>query len=393
MNRRLTDILRDLPPGLTEADIVDMVDGEVPPHREALVIDALQERPMLGLLVKQMRADRGHTQVLADLTGAAPTNLLEGIQAKLDRDALAELVHEAEEASAAIPISQAPRVGGHGGVIRVLAESVWARRLATAASLAIVAGLGALGVRELSRRWPGLPNVVVVQPPAPADPSSASPIEVVTGKDTPAIDPGAENLANPPAAIATSEQPTVESTPLTASAALALARDGRLVITVHSGRVADTLRQLEGLSRSAAADVRWRAFEVGRLPVELASLSTPRTLAPADAGGRLESKPAVFASESSASTMVGPMPAAVADAPRPVVKAVHVVRMGADVTRLGDLLKDLNITRDQVAEFHVLPAPIAHGPSIEPESVLWWSAGGESWTPRIVVPIIIETIE
>ncbi len=59
----------------------------------------------------------------------------------------------------------------------------------------------------------------------------------------------------------------------------------------------------------------------------------------------------------------------------------------------GELLKDLNITRDQVAEFHVLPAPIAHGPAIEPESVLWWSAGGENWTPRIVVPIVVETVE
>lgn len=391
MNPRLSDILRDLPPGLTEADIVDMVDGDVPPHREALVIDALQQRPMLGLLVKQLRADRAATQGLAELTATAPTNLLEGIQARLDRDALAELVHEAEEASAPIPISQAPRVDGHGGIIRVLAESVWARRLATAASIAIVAGIGVIGVREIAKRWPRMPAVVVVQPPAPTDPGSVAPVEIATGEGQPAAGDTPDPVAAPAATVLASEAPAVEPAPLSVADALALARDGRLVITVRSSRVADTLRQLEGLSRTAAADVRWRAFDLARLPTELAALSTPRTVVPAGVPNRPDANPAVFASEGAASAVVGPMPAP--EALRPVVKAVHVVRMGADATRLGDLLKDLNITRDQVAEFHVLPAPIAHGPAIEPESVLWWSAGGENWTPRIVVPIVVETVE
>lgn len=391
MNSRLSDILRDLPSGLTEADVVDMVDGDVPPHREALVIDALQQRPMLGLLVKQLRADRVATQSLAEFTATAPSNLLEGIQARLDRDALAELVHEAEEASAPIPISQAPRLDGHGGVIRVLAESVWARRLATAASIAIVAGIGFVGVREIAKRWPRMPSVVVIQPPAPTDPAPPAPVEIAAGEVQPAAGDTANPLAPPAITVSAAEDPAVDAAPLSIADALALARDGRLVITVRSSRVADTLRQLEGLSRTAAADVRWRAFDLARLPTELAALSTPRTLAPASVTNRPDTNPAVLASRNAAAAVVGPMPAP--EARRPVVKAVHVVRMGADATRLGDLLKDLNITRDQVAEFHALPAPIAHGPAIEPESVLWWSAGGENWAPRIVVPIVVETVE
>lgn len=391
MNSRLNDILHNLPAGLTEADLVDMVDGDVPPQREALVIDALQQRPAIGLLVKQMRADQARVQAMAELTPAAPTNLLEGIQAKLDRDALAELVQEAEEASAPIPFSQAPRVSGHGGIIRVLAESPWARRFATAASLAIVAAIGAVGIREVSKRWPSLPGTVNVVNGGGAE--STSPAIVVTPAPADESLNGTAPIAAP-TELATAEQPLAPEAPapLTAAQALAMAREGRLVVTVRSARLGETLRHLEGLSRTAAADVRWRAYDLELLPSELATLSTPRSIEPAAVPDG-PAAPLFFAGTSStASTgFVGPVPAEVP--PRLVVKSVHVIRMAADATRLTDLVRDLNITRDQVAEFHLLPAPIEHGPSLEPESVLWWSGSSESWTPRIMVPIVVETIE
>jgi hypothetical protein len=75
------------------------------------------------------------------------------------------------------------------------------------------------------------------------------------------------------------------------------------------------------------------------------------------------------------------------------VRAIRVVRMNADAGELGDLLRDLNITREQEAEFRVLPGSLEQPPPLDARSVLWWASGPESWTRKIVVPIVVETVE
>jgi anti-sigma factor RsiW len=108
-----------LPPGITEADLIDLIDGAVPSEREGVLIAALRDEPRLGLMVKRMRADRGGLEELGAVSMAAPAGLIEGIESKLNREALRELVAESEEAPAVIPISGVQPAhwsdGGPGG--------------------------------------------------------------------------------------------------------------------------------------------------------------------------------------------------------------------------------------------------------------------------------------
>lgn len=407
---RYEHMLRDLPAGLTEADLMDMVDGTVSAEREWVVIDALQARPQLGLLVKQLRMDRVGMTMLADFAETTPPNMLEAIEARLDRAALSALVHEAEEASAPIPISRVQPVGsGNGrGIIRLIAESVWARRLATAASIAIVGGLGVLGARELLRKWPRLPGSVPVATTAGGDPSPPAPAATVAGAD--GQQTGQPDMA-PETTVASVDPTNIRPEPsdepehpLTAAEAIALAQEGRLVITVRTAKLEGTLKQLESLSRaSASTDMRWRSQDPDRLPSELAMLAVPLPdpsldprppMSPTFVG---PSRPPAMASEGHGVAAQPPRHDEsawlVLDQPQVRVRAIRTVRMNADARQLEDLLSDLNVSKDAAAKFRVLPTPIAERPSLEPESVLWWASGSDSWTHKITLPIVVETVE
>ncbi len=411
---RYDDIIRDLPAGLTETDLVDMVDGTVPAEREWVVIDALQANPQLGLLVKQLRMDRLGMTMLADDVETAPANMRESIEARLDRQALNELVHEAEEASAPIPISRVQPIGsGAGrGLIRVIAESVWARRMATAASIAIVGGLGVLGVRELLRKWPRLPGTVPVASTASgtqAAPGDVPDVKIAGAGDEPA--PPAESQS--PTEIAAGPAPNTQAQPeqaterpLTAAEAVALAQEGRLVITVRTSKLEGTLKQLESMSRaSASTDMRWRSQDLANLPIEMAMLAVPLPDPTLDPRPPMDPalvgpvQPPIMASDAHAAPAPGvqaprPQPAAIGFAPPQVrVRAIRTVQMSADVQELEDLLSDLNVSKDAVARFRVLPTPIEDRPSLDPESVLWWTAGSDGWTHRVTLPIVVETVE
>jgi hypothetical protein len=419
---RHDDILRDLPAGLTEADVIDLVDGSVPPHREALVIDALQARPQLALLVKQMRADRVKMSMLAEAVETAPANMLDAIQSKLDREALSELVHEAEEATAAIPISRVQSGYGSGrGVIRVLAESVWARRMATAASIAIVGGLGYVGVRGLMSKWPKLPGTVPVatNTGGPKESHGGAAPHVDGTDDTRVAERGTADSAGPgesmpaTATAAANAKPDAAGEPvdrpLTATEAVQLAREGRLVIKVRSTQLAGTIKHLETLARAAGGgggETRWRSPDMSSLPTELAMLAVPLPdpsmdvrppMSPTFVGPSLP----VMASAKQAPKTVATNGAGgsagddgmALPEPRVHVKAIRMVRMSADARELSDLLADLNTTKEQAAEFRVLPAPVEQHPSLDAESVLWWASGSEAWMQKIVVPIVVETVE
>lgn len=421
----IDDIIRNLPPGLTEADVIDMIDGggAVPQQREGAIIEALRADPRLALLVKQLRADRAMLIAAEPAIERAPASLVDLIDAQLERAALSALVHEAEEATAPIPISSvqpARGFGGGRGVLAVLAESIWARRLATAASIAVVGGLGALGVRELVRQWPRIsgaspiasndarPNDVGVT----ADPGETR----LTHTDPDAASMHASEIASnttsvspPPARDSAAGHGDAMPTELSPAAALALAQEGRLVITVRARQLPATLRHLESLSRSAGAESRWRAYPMTNLPAELAMLASPlpggvpggATDFPGPTGGG-GLPPGALASDA-----IGPrMPAGDAALPPPtagptltparvVVKSVSVVRMSAESHRLADLLSDLNAAREQRAEFRVLPpgSALEQRPALDPDAVLWWSAGPESWAPRVSIPIVVEVLE
>jgi hypothetical protein len=194
--------------------------------------------------------------------------------------------------------------------------------------------------------------------------------------------------------------------PLTVAAALALAEQGRLVVSVRSKSYEGTLRHLQELSRVAGRDTRWRAHELSDLPRELASLAVPMddpSMVPAPAlPGRSTPAAPVFASSGDHPTgplmRTGPEPS---DAglsfppPRLVVRTLRVVQMNSTEGSLDDLLKDLNISRDHEARFRALPPEraIPTDLSLDPEAVLWWARGPQGWAKRVSVPVVVETVE
>lgn len=397
-----------LPSGVTEADLIDLVDGVVPAQREAALIEALRREPRLGLLVKQMRADRSAVVEAMAAVPATPRNLLEGIESRLDRAALSELVAEAEHAPAAIPISTVQPA--RRGLVQILAESAWSRRLATAASIAVVGGIGYLAVRELTRKWPALPGnapVVHVDPNAnrgtgvtvPGDDDAAA-TALAMGDGGPEV----PNAASEPATtmVAAAEEPGVTG-PLTASAALRLAEQGRLVITVRSTGYESTLRHLEDLSRTSARDTRWRALTVDSLPREFAALATPLPDETLPGTGRpgapWRDGPPAYASESG-QPGAGPLERNLMGPPfyepgRVVVRALRTVETSATERSLDDLLKDLAVAKSHEARYRVLPEGLAIEvkPSLDAESVLWWTRGPGNWNARVTVPVVVETVE
>lgn len=389
-----------LPAGITEADLIDLVDGvALHPSREAAVLAALKAEPRLGLSIKQMREDRAGLTALGELH--APLGLADGIEARLEADAIRSLAHAEEGAADVIPIStmrvETPGIWHH------LLESAWPKRLATAASLAIVGSLIYFGGREMLRNgWPTTSSTLAVKPtpapdiapPAPHD--APAPIEVAAAPDTPSTAASGPTLI---ADAAPAEQP------ITPEQAVALAREGRLVISVRAPRdAASTLKRVETLARSGSRDASWRTLALDGLPTEFALLTAPSMPAPpthttpaadptrpeigiaaADPAKPHDSVPAV---------QTPPTPL------RPVVKAIYTIELDPRERSITDLLESLrDSSRGSLVQsgtevvLRKLDQPLERTISLAPEDILWWANQPSAWTRRATVPVVIETLE
>lgn len=422
MTQGLNDIPGlNLPAGITEDDLIDLVDGVLPAPREAAVIEALRREPRLGLMVKAMRADRAEVAELAMVRVPRPVGMLDAIEAKLNREALSALVAESEQAPASIPISSV--IPQRRGIIAVLAESVWARRLATAASLAIVAGLGYFAVRELVKALPGVqpPRTIVRGPSSTGEPSPINPTPVEAAPDRTEVAEGPRGdevsgestmeVAAAPAADSSIPDSVATGGTLTLPEALRLAEAGRLVIRVRSNNHEGTLRHLQELSRTSGRETRWRAYDVNALPTEYAALSSPLSDDPSSLTPL--SPPSPDPRRTPTTTIAGegrspqprpapPSPIISPAAPGGIdlfpvahtrVRALRIVQTSASTQALDDLLKDIAVNRSHSASFFVLPehASAHPAPSLDPESVLWWARGSSAWVKRVTVPVVVET--
>lgn len=161
----MRDWLSNLPEELTESDLIGMVEGTLPAEREAVAIAALKAEPRLGLMIKQMRADRETLGSLAS-TAPAPIEVGEHVLSVIDRRMIRELETASqqkapqEQASPQrvsqqqaspqgsplrIPVSQV--VVREPSVFELLLQSRWMRHGAIAAGLLIACGAGVLGIR------------------------------------------------------------------------------------------------------------------------------------------------------------------------------------------------------------------------------------------------------
>ncbi len=375
----------DLPAGLTEADLIDLADGVLSREREGVVLAALKQHPEMGLLAKQFRADRAMVTSLTEVR--APSGLAEGIEARLTAAALRDLASQSHEAPRPIRISQVQI--REPSVLRLLMDSPWTRRFATAASLAIVVGLGALGVRAVFNALPG--KAVAYKD------TNANPVPEVV----PAPTPTTEIATNPidttpdvaPTVIAAAPQAKVEE--LTPAVAARLAAEGRLAITIRTSASGSALKRLESLAR--ARDTGWHTIAL-EAPAQYASLMTPQMdLVPAPT---IPNTPAPTAIAGTQTTPKSNLPVPPTSTPvipplRPVVKAIYTVDLTPGEQPFESLLRSITDTLPEGATItlRTLPQPIAAPVSLDPESVLWWSSPTGKWSKRGRIPVVIEGLE
>jgi hypothetical protein len=375
-----------LPRGITEADVIDLVDGVLSREREALVLTALRQHPELGLLAKQFRADRSMVAGLGEVR--APGGMAEGIESRLEAAALRDLASQSREVPRPIPISQVQI--REPSVLRLLLDSPWTRRLATAASLAIVVGLGAFAIRGVINSLPGkqLAHKDPAPNPAPeiAPPTPAPVVEI-------AVKPSDTTELTTPTVIAAIPEPTSEA--LTDAVAARLASEGRLAITVRATIAAPALKRLETLAR--ARDNNWRAIPLDA-PAQYALLMSPQVDAapikptpsspdPITIASSEPTKPAPVASPTSASPTFPAL--------HPVVKAIYTVDLTPGEQPFEALIRSINDALPEGARvtLRVLPQPVAAPVAFDPDSVLWWTSPSGKWSKRSRVPVVIEGME
>jgi hypothetical protein len=385
-----------LPNGITEADLIDLADGVLTREREGDVLAAVRQDPRIGLLARQFRADRETITGLGGIT--VPTGLAEGIEARLEAAAILDLSTASRQAPATIPISQIapPELGN----IRSLLTSVWTRRLAVAASLAIVAGLGVWGVFGVYGTFSRTKSIVGIGghekvgivhndhvdnsvPVAPA------PIPVSAADVASAPHVGDAEVHAP---VVASVDPAPAE--MTDARAAHLASEGRLAITLRVSIAAPTLRRLDALAR--ARDNGWRAVAVESVPTQYAALLTPATEdAPAKPTPNAPA-PTTIAGDNAASPAIGVAPAASsATLPRlhPVVKGMYTVDLAPGDKAFASLIRSIAdaLPAGVKLSLRELPRPISAPVAVDPESVLWWSAG--AWSRKAALPIVVEGLE
>lgn len=174
----MRDWLINLPDELTETDLIEMVEGTLPAHREPVAIAALKAEPRLGLLIKQMRSDREAASTMAPSV-PAPAEVGERVLSVIDRRMIRELDEIAREQTHHIPVSTFTI--HEPTAIELFMHSAWTKRLAVAAGVLIAVGVGVLAVRTYlpkqaqpgepiaaSKDTPAQPRLAVAPSPAPS---------------------------------------------------------------------------------------------------------------------------------------------------------------------------------------------------------------------------------
>lgn len=402
--------MNDLPPNpssqpLDEGDLLALVEGmPLPPERAARVREAMASDPRLAELAALLRSDRD--ALASTPLATAPTDLLDRVEARLERDALVGLAQtEATSASGELPVS-----------VVLPARRVWLTRrtaapLAAAAAVALIAG----GVLMLiPGKKPAAPGPIAVKDAptdvtpiviAHADKPDDTPLtthtdtghqgpEIAVKTDPPEVEP---KPAPPQLTIVAKAEPAYSTEQL-----LAAAREGKLVLrlrTPSDAAAEGRVKALAGNTRSlhvesmrdslaAKATQAYAGAWSPRKPVIDPPLPRPSLPEQPIAGANTDPKkpvePPAVAEKSP------PAPAQPVD-PAPTMSS-HAFMAAVPAT--GDGLEALRkaLSSESVpADWQILPDAITLGEATDAASVLWWTAPATAWTGRFSVPIVVQT--
>ena len=381
------------------ADRVDAV-------RRAIAADAgLRE------LVEGMRADRSALASLDDVH--APSNVLELVEARLEREALVGLSQVA--APAKLPVSQV--IPERESVIGRIVTRPWARQLAMAAGLLIVAGVGFMVVKA---NWPAPKYREFARGNNHAEPSTVANTPEIAAKTSSVMNPKNDaDLAVGPtrsAADSTTAEPTAAQGPaaiadasskdaakaevhtptMTVDRAIALAKEGRLVVRLRAADGAAAQDRLDSLAKRAGSWLKHGPATPGE-GVEIAEAVQMAVAASRPAPADIPVRPndeALAGGNPSTSHQRSARPDPAATVPPPSVNLtgqVYCLTLTPDDDNLRSLLQRLNGgDKDLLAQLQEVELPITVGAPMTPDTMLWWNRAPVQWDRRLVVPVVVE---
>ncbi|MGH7131643.1 MAG: hypothetical protein ACREJO_06835 [Phycisphaerales bacterium] len=388
-------------------------------EREPLAVDradavrgAIAADAGLRELVDGMRADRSALAGIDDVH--APSNLLELVEARLEREALVGLSRVG--APAKLPVSQV--IPERESVIGQIITRPWARQLAMAAGLLIVAGVGFMVVkanwpthkaREFARgdnrAEPGTlvekPEGLAAKTASGANPKNDADLAVgptrsaATGSTT--VEP---TTVQGPAAIADASskdaaKTEVQPPAMTLDRAIALAKEGRLVVRLRAtdGNVAQ--ERLDSLAKRAGSWLKHGPATPGE-GIEIADAVQIAVAASRPAPANIPVRPTedAMAGTPSASNSRPSLPTPANAVPPPSVNLagqVYCLTLTPDDDNLRSLLQRLNGgDKDLLAQLQEVALPVAVGAPMTPDAMLWWNRAPVQWDRRLVVPVVVE---
>jgi hypothetical protein len=404
-------------PVITESDLLAFIeDAPMSPETARAVERAFAADPSLAASCRARRRDRLALLRLANAERAPGGAVARALAAAgserpvLAKPVLAKLVPAGHSGPQVIPVSRIGPVSEPWWEVVVRSPRL-RPALAAAAVVAIVAGVGVLLYGAVAGR---------PQPPRPlASGGEATALPVVV----PTLPPVVVADALPPEPGPAAGEPTPEQTAVAAVAAEPELTDERLLELAMSGRLAVRLRTAEvgsALAQVRLAQARPRVFAVAALSgVErsmiLGDLGQQRLAAkvgtsPAETNAGAsrpltpEGEPVLASGEKNhAGNHAGSprppvaVPAGVPSLTEPVFAAeAFALQVPADVEVLRQMLRWLSSEaggRSVSAVFQPLsrPAVGAVVPAADAADVLWWTQPSNAWTPRITVPVIIQT--
>lgn len=373
---------------LSEAQLLDWIDGHLSPQEEARLA-ALSGRIGLSRRIEQMRANKRALTRAGQ--AAAPAELHDRVIAALEREALLDAPVETPDS---IPISTVV-------FERERTRSRWMH--SAAAPLAFAAGLALLVTG--AAYW-----VIASRPPAQHSKLNGplaindAPAEPIASPSAPTADATNTMMAAAPAAtmehapdagipgFASEPAPTTMTLassrkPIDDARALELAREGRLVMRV----VADNVKVLGDVERDTTRPTRQREWRLSKdVPAVVAQAVAPSST-PFGFGSRDEF---AFASRDALS-MLGPKAALNWPAMAMIDRAARVKGTYlADVPVRESTLRAMkSVFADRLNArviFEELDAPVHTPPRLDAESALWWTRPSARWTDRVSIPVVVE---
>jgi hypothetical protein len=371
---------------LDHAEFLDYVEGVVlTPSVRARVEAAMAADPRLARLVAGMQADRAGLVALAQV--AAPANLLEKVEAALEREALVGLANSETATTARLAVSRVTY--SHPSVIATIGQSRWLRPVAMAAGLALVASAAFVGIKNLLNRPVKTAPMVVISNDQP--PLSEDRPELTL---TPKVEPEVLGLLDGATEVATGPDvtpPLAKTEPfgLPLGQAVALAQEGRLIIHVRAGSAAAATERLEAIMDRPTADHSLARISDQSLVTVLAAAREALESGAADRHGP---HTPVIASDAP----IVPKRFFLLEAPGAEPSAwrqtgdAFALHVHPSTRALRDLLETLS--RGDRVKIVLEEAPRSLNDELGPDhaALMWWTSA-QTWDKRAAVSVVVET--